>query len=160
MNLKTATLNIKQSSTLKTMQGFTLVEVMIALLIVATALPALMTLIMAQVDGTSHIREKTYAMWIAENQLTRLNLLNNKSHFPTHKIAEKDSGRVSMMGLQWEWSYDTSSDERVPFLRRIDIGVTATGLSDGRGFQGSKTVGKLDPLGSLTVYFGPEETTP
>jgi general secretion pathway protein I len=141
-------------------RGFTLVEVMIALLIVATALPALMTLIMAQVDGTAHIREKTYAMWIAENELTRLNLLNNKTLFPTHKIPEKDSGKLSMMGLQWQWNYETTSDDRVPFLRRIDIGIAATGVSDGKGFQGASGVGKLDPLATLTVYFGPEETTP
>ena len=132
--------------------GFTLIEVMVALLIVSTALPALLILVMAQVDGAAHVREKTYAMWIAENELTRLNMLNNKTYFPSYKLPEKDSGSVDMMGLQWEWQIETSKDERVPILQKIDISVARTGVSQGTGYNGVKNMGKLDPLASLTGY--------
>lgn len=56
-------------------RGFTLLEAMIALMIVAMALPALITLVLTQLDGSASIRDKTYAYWVAENQLTRVRLL-------------------------------------------------------------------------------------
>lgn len=140
------------TSTVKSSSGFTLIEVMIALLIVATALPALILLVMAQVDGAAHVRQKTYAMWIAENELTRLNLLNNKKNFPTFKLSEKDSGKVEMVGLQWQWQIESSKDERVPILLRVDIGVELIGLSDGAGYKGVSKQGKFEPLAGLTGY--------
>jgi general secretion pathway protein I len=134
-------------------KGFTLVEVMIALVIVATALPSLVILVMAQVDGSAHVREKSYAMWIAENELTRLNMMNNnKKLFPTFKLPEKDSGRTEMMGLQWQWQIETTKEDQIPGLVKIDIGVALLGVSEGSGYKGAKDIGKLDNLASLTGY--------
>ena len=148
--------NVKRSvklSSLRLSAGFTLVEVMIALVIVATALPSLVMLVMAQVDGSAHVREKTYAMWIAENELTRLTMLNNdKKNFPTFKLAEKDSGRVEMMGLQWQWQIETTKAEEISGLMKIDIGVALVGLADGGGYGGVKGSAKLDSIASLTGY--------
>ena len=135
--------------------GFTLLEVMVALVIVSTALPALLTLVMAQMDGAAHVREKTYAMWIAENELTRLSLLNNKTNFPTYKLPEKDSGRAEMMGLQWQWQVETSKDEEVPILLKVEIGVSAIGLSDG-SVSKVNILEKIDPIASLTGYMSGE----
>lgn len=132
--------------------GFTLVEVMVALAIVATALPALILLVMAQLDGAAHVREKTYAMWIAENELTRLNILNNKVYFPTYKLPEKDSGSVQMMGLQWQWQLEASKDERVPILVKVDIGVKFLGVAEGSGYTGVKETDDIDPIAVLTGY--------
>ena len=139
----------------KAQRGFTLLEVMVALLIVSTALPALLTLVMAQMDGAAHVREKTYAMWIAENELTRLSLLNNKTNFPTYKLPEKDSGRAEMMGLQWQWQVETSKDEEVPILLKVEIGVSSIGLSDG-SVSKVNILEKIDPIASLTGYMSGE----
>ena len=130
-------------------RGFTLVEVMVALAIVAGALPALVTLVLAQVDGAGHIRDKTYAMWVAENQYARLSMLNNKNFFPTYKLSEKDSGKVEMMGLQWQWGYETSKEERVPVngLLRLDMCVALIGIP---GAPLTQDVDKIDPLANLT----------
>jgi len=135
-------------------KGFTLVEVMIALSIVAMALPALVILVMTQVDGAAHIRNKTYGMWVAENELTRLTLLNNKDLFPTYKLAEKDSGRTEMMGLQWEWKFETSVAEEVPVqgIVRTDIDVSVLGLAEGGGYSGVKDASKVDPIAHITGY--------
>jgi general secretion pathway protein I len=134
-------------------KGFTLVEVMVALMIVAMALPALVILVMTQIDGAAHIRNKTYAMWIAENQLTRLTLLNNKELFPNYKLAEKDSGRMDMMGLQWQWSFETSPAEEIPVpgIVKLDIGVAVLGLAEGGGFS-VKGLEKVDPISRLTGF--------
>lgn len=131
--------------------GFTLVEVMIALSIVATALPAFVMLVTAQVNGAGHVREKTYAMWVAENQLTRLTMLNNKTNFPTYKLPEKDSGNVDMMGLQWQWQIETTKEDEIPGVVKINIGVALLGVSEG-GYNGVKGAAKPDNLASLTGY--------
>lgn len=135
-------------------KGFTLVEVMIALSIVAMALPALIILVMTQVDGAAHIRNKTYAMWIAENELTRLTLLNNKELFPTFKLPGKDSGRAEMMGLEWNWKFETSVAEEIPVkgIVRMDIDVAVLGLSEGGGYSGTKELEKVDPIAHITGY--------
>ncbi len=134
-------------------RGFTLVEVMVSLGIVAMALPALVILVMAQVDGAAHIRNKTYAMWIAENELTRLTLLNNKELFPAYKLAEKESGKVEMMGLQWQWQYETVVAEEIPVkgIVKLDLGVGVLGVADG-SLRPAQGLDKVDPIAYLTGY--------
>ena len=144
-------LMLKRSSA----KGFTLIEVMVALMIVAMALPSLVILVMTQVDGAAHIRNKTFAMWIAENELTRLTLLNNKELFPTYKLPEKDSGTTNMMGLQWQWQFETSAAEEIPVpgFHRIDIDVAVLGIAEtGSGYTGAKGLEKIDPIVNLTGY--------
>ncbi len=144
--------NVKFSRS-RLIAGFTLVEVMIALVIVATALPSLVILVMAQVDGSAHVREKTYAMWIAENELTRLTMLNNnKKNFPTFKLPEKESGSLDMMGLQWQWQIETTKEDEIPGLVKINVGVALLGVAEGGGYKGVKNTTKLDNLASLTGY--------
>lgn len=148
-------MNAKRLSLLRPAQGFTLVEVMVALMIAAMALPALVTLVLTQVDGAAHVREKTYAMWIAENQLTRLNILNNRAYFPMYKLPEKDSGKTQMMGLEWQWQMQASKDERVPLLVKVDIGVAPLGLAENKSTS-SEAFGAVDPLAVLTSYLRAE----
>lgn len=150
--------NVRPMPTFSLAKGFTLVEVMVALMIVAMALPALVILVMSQVDGAAHIRNKTYAMWIAENELTRLTLLNNKELFPTYKLAEKDSGKTDMMGLQWQWQYETATAEEIPVkgIVRLEIGVGVVGVAEGGGFRPAQGLDKVDPIARLTGYMSGE----
>lgn len=135
--------------------GFTLVEVMVALMIAALALPALVTLVLAQVDGAAHVREKSYAMWIAENQLTRFNLLNNRAYFPNYKLPEKDAGKTQMMGLEWQWQMQASKDELVPLLVKVELGVAPIGLAEKKSTS-SETMGVVDPTATLISYLRAE----
>jgi general secretion pathway protein I len=149
--MKTRPVSLNRAST----KGFTLVEVMVALAIVAMALPALITLVMTQIDGAAHIRNKSYAMWIAENELTRLNLLNNKERFPNFKFPEKESGKTEMMGLEWQWQFETTPAEEIPVegVLRLDINVNVLGIIEaGAGFKGVDDAVKSDPLAHLTGY--------
>lgn len=135
-------------------KGFTLVEVMVALMIVAMALPALVILVMSQVDGAAHIRNKTYGMWIAENELTRITLLNNKELFPTFKLPEKDAGKIEMMGLQWQWNIEATTAEEIPVqgILKIDVDVGVLGVADGSSFKPAQGLEKVDSLAHLTGY--------
>lgn len=55
-------------------QGFTLIEVMVALMIIGIALPALMFQLGTQLDGTQVINNRTQAAWVAQDQLALLQL--------------------------------------------------------------------------------------
>ena len=87
-------------SFLKQQLGFTLIEVLVALVIVAAALPALLGLMSQQVDSMRDIRERTIAGWVAENQLTRLRLQNQMSGA---LLAEPVDGKIEMADRTWFW---------------------------------------------------------
>ena len=55
-------------------RGFTLVEVMVALAVVAIALPALMISLYQQVDSTGYLRDKSLAHMVAANKLSELRI--------------------------------------------------------------------------------------
>ena len=142
--------------------GFTLLEAMIALMIVAMALPALITLVMTQLDGSAAIRDKTYAYWIAENQLTRIRLLQQqkaKKALPDYKVPEKDSGTVDMMGLRWQWQLKTIAMDTmpVPGFKRVEIAVRLLGTADGAS-MGRSAVKEDEPaMARLTGYISDPE---
>ena len=56
-------------------QGFTLVEVMVALVIVAVALPALVFTYLQQVDNAGYLRDKWLAGQVIENKWAEVRLL-------------------------------------------------------------------------------------
>ncbi|HCS64854.1 MAG TPA: type II secretion system protein GspI [Cellvibrio sp.] len=143
-------------------RGFTLLEAMIALMIVAMALPALITLVLTQLDGSAAIRDKTYAYWVAENQLTRVRLLQQqkaKKALADYKVPEKDSGTVDMMGLRWQWQMKSIAMDTlpVPGFTRIEIAVRLLGTADGASL-GRASVDEDQPaLARLTGYISDPE---
>lgn len=102
------------------MRGFTLIEVMVALVVVAVALPALLTLVMTQLDGTVMIREKTQAFWVAQNQMTRLQLQHKL--LPGYTLPDTANGEADMMGREWHWRMDVQETE-VEEIVRLEIAV-------------------------------------
>lgn len=101
-------------------QGFTLIEVMVALVVVAVALPALVTLVMTQLDGTAMIREKTQAFWVAENQMTRLQLQHRL--LPDFTLPESANGEIDLSGREWYWLLETEATE-ADEVQRVEISV-------------------------------------
>ena len=53
-------------------RGFTLVEVLVALAIVALGSAAVMTALSTGSQSTSRLRERSYAEWVALNRLTEI----------------------------------------------------------------------------------------
>lgn len=143
-------------------RGFTLLEAMIALMIVAIALPALVTLVMTQLDGSAVIRDKTYAYWVAENQLTRIRLLQQQKmqkRIPDYQVPEKDAGIVDLAGLRWQWQQKTIAMDTLPEpgFKRVEIAVRLLGVADGPTL-GRTTVDNDQPaMALLTGYISDPE---
>ena len=86
----------KQPSPIKKVAGFTLIEVMIALLIVATALGAAAKVTITAANNGVGLTNRTAAQWVALNQLAVLKL---RRQFPVRA----ESGKEKMMMRTWVW---------------------------------------------------------
>ena len=79
-------------------RGFTLLEVLIALTIIALSLGALISTTGSQASSAGYLKQKTIAHWIAMNEFTRLQIENA---FPGKGDAD---GSTVMAGTEWYWT--------------------------------------------------------
>lgn len=100
-------------------RGFTLVEVMVALAIVALALPALMFALQQQVDATGYLRDKSMAHAVATNKLSEVRIL---ALARGDLLKGRESGVVSMADREWYWWMESEVTE-VPLFYRLEIDV-------------------------------------
>ncbi len=100
-------------------KGFTLMEVMVAIMIVGVALPALIFRIQSAVDHTAHMEQKTYAFWIAENKLQEL-VLTRRLQKIVPKAGQNDT--VEYAGEDWHWEVEVE-DTALEGMYRFDIRV-------------------------------------
>jgi general secretion pathway protein I len=100
-------------------RGFTLVEVMVALAIVAIALPAVLVSLYQQIDDTAYLRDKTIAQMVAANKLAEMRLVIASTRVLN---AGKDSGIAPMADREWHWWVETIPAEAPKFFR-IEIRV-------------------------------------
>ena len=103
--------------------GFTLIEVMVALVVATLALVAVMASISQMIDAGTAMRERTYASWIGQNKITEMRLAN------TEPDVSESSGEVEFAGLEWGWTA-TVSETGVEFLYRVDVAVGFAGRND------------------------------
>ncbi|MCH6548612.1 MAG: type II secretion system minor pseudopilin GspI [Proteobacteria bacterium] len=102
-------------------RGFTLIEVMVALVIAALGLAAVAASVSQMVDAGYAMRQRTYASWIAQNKIAELRLAN-----VVPEVSET-SGETDYVGREWLWRA-TISETGVDNLYRVDVRV---GLRDG-----------------------------
>lgn len=103
--------------------GFTLIEVMVALAIAALALGAVAAAISQMVDSATAMQQRTYASWIAQNQIAELRLAN-----VVPEVSE-DSDQVEFADQEWTWR-STVSETGVENLFRVDVDVSLAGSDD------------------------------
>ena len=104
-------------------RGFTLIEVMVALVVASLALVAVMASISQMIDAGTAMRDRTYAAWIAQNKIAELRLANTEPEVST------SNGEVEFAGLEWGWTA-TISETGVQYLYRVDVGVSFAGSDD------------------------------
>lgn len=100
-------------------RGFTLVEVMVALAIVAIAVPALLFTLDQQIDGTAHLRDRSLAGIVASNRLTELRLALRGGQ---RRLQGSLSGSETMADREWHWRVQTSATQ-LPGFSRVEIVV-------------------------------------
>jgi len=103
-------------------QGFTLVEVMVALAVVALALPALLVSLYQEIDATAHLRDKAAAHAVAANKLTELRLLAAAQNVV---LDGSESGSATMSGRDWYWRVETKETALAEF-QRVEVSVRAS----------------------------------
>lgn len=101
-------------------QGFTLIEVMVALMVITISLFAIFKSTSSVTWHASYLKEKTFANWVAQNQIA---LYRSKK---TWGSVSNTSGQVNMADLEWDWKMHISKTEN-PSVRKIDVEVFVDG---------------------------------
>jgi general secretion pathway protein I len=118
-------------------RGFTLVEVLVALMIVAIGLAALMLSVSSTARTSGYLRDKTLAQWMALNRLSEVRL--NLSKFGQNT----DTGEIYFANRTWHYDtryYDTSIASMKRVVVRIYAGDAKTKgnpVAESIGFLGS-----------------------
>lgn len=100
------------------LSGFTLIEVLLALAIIAIALTALLKATAQNIENTHRIKEKTISHWIAMQgvAMIQLKLIHvNQSQEATQS--------TTMLGEQWYWRAKISSTP-IKKMQQITISVS------------------------------------
>lgn len=104
-------------------KGFTLIEVLVALAIVAVALAAGMRALAQSADGATSLKARTLALWVAQNQLAKAQLADPP---PSPGSA---NGEAVQAGMRFIWR-ETISPTPNPVFRKVDIVVAEPGVPD------------------------------
>ncbi len=101
---------------MRRVQGFTLLEVLVALAIFALVAASVLSATARSLQTASRLEEKTLAMWIADNRLTELQL----SQSP---VADgREQGEVEFAGRRWQWQSEVQGTSE-PDMRRVTLWV-------------------------------------
>ncbi len=116
----------RQHSGVNAQNGFTLLEIMVALMIFATAAVALTKSITESASSTSALEERQFADLVANNVL--VDILREG-------YGNRESDTVELAGYNFKWQR-VLQDTPHPSIRRVDITVT---LADGKDTLASRS---------------------
>jgi general secretion pathway protein I len=100
---------------------------MVALAVVAVAVPALLLTLSQQLDGTRYLQDRIQAQWIAANRLAELRLVAAaKGTLQTGLI----TGSEDMAGRVWYWWSEGEATQVPDFFRyEVTVSDSEDGLS-------------------------------
>lgn len=99
-----------------TQAAFTLIEIMVALAIIALTMGAIIENTTASTKNAAYLRDKTIAGWVAQNQIT---LVRAKRQW-TNKSNKQ--GVTEMAGQEWSWKMTIKKTDDAN-MRRITVNV-------------------------------------
>ena len=129
-------------------RGFTLIEVVVALIVVSLGMLAVIETVGSTARNSSYLRDKTIAHWVAMNKLTEVRLQANAP------AVDKSSDEVEMAGREWRWTVEVKQTP-VETIRRIDVSVRPaeapekSSMASVSGFFGTAVA----PAGTTTVVW-------
>ena len=97
-------------------RGFTLLEVMIALLVVALGMGAVLSVTGESAWKSAHLRHSTIASWVAYNEIAMYRAKG------TWNNSKQRSGETEMANQKWEWTM-TFIDTPNPSVREVEVEV-------------------------------------
>src|ERR1700741_5191378 len=126
--------------------GFTLIEVVVALAIVAAGISAVFKTIGEPASSIDRLKDASFAAWIADNRLAEMRLTGQ---LPS---VDETEGDVEFAGRRWHWTANVSQTQ-VEGIRRIDMTVRREG--DPPGSSLAKLAGFV---GATALAAGPSST--
>lgn len=100
--------------------GYSLMEAMVALFILAVATVGLTRATQAHIDGVRGLEQRVIAQWVAENRLVELNL----------EGAAATPARSTVRMMDRDWSVDVATrNTDDPDLLAVDVAVAEAGTT-------------------------------
>jgi general secretion pathway protein I len=103
--------------------GFTLIEMLVALAILAISLAAVQRAVSGALDNAFELKQRLLASWVAENRLAELRALRVLP--PTGET----SGEEEQAGIHFHWRSQVSGTPN-PYVERVEIRVAASADGD------------------------------
>lgn len=101
--------------------GFTLLEVLVALMILAITMAALIKGVSESAASTAYLRDKTFAHWVGMNKIAEL---QSAAAWPA---TGTQRGREEMVNRDWYWQ-TVISDTFDEDMRRLEVYVGDEGV--------------------------------
>lgn len=129
------------------MRGFTLIEVLVALAIVAIGMAAVLETLSSSANTIVYLQDKTFAGWVALNRLEATRLSG------TVPQAGTSSDTLSYAGQSWAWQQKVTTTQ-IPGMVEIEVDVKPADSTAGddkgwyasaMGFMGSAIAPSTDP---------------
>ncbi|MGE0370289.1 MAG: type II secretion system minor pseudopilin GspI [Gammaproteobacteria bacterium] len=98
--------------------GFTLLEILVALAVIAIALAAIVGETVHHLGNAARLNDRTLSHWVAMNRITEQQL---STTWPAVGVT---TGTSDMAGREWFWTLKVSSTED-DGVRRLDVEVRA-----------------------------------
>lgn len=102
-------------------RGFTLIEVLIALAIVATVLGGALALVRGAIGNHEYLERRLFAEWVADNTLNAYRLE------PQRFDRRHRSGEETVLARPFSWTLDVAETDRdppQPALLEVTVAVT------------------------------------
>ena len=117
---------------MRAVKGFTLIEVLVALAIVAIGMAAVLEALTSSANTALYLEDKTLAQWVALNRIETVRLTG------TVPTGGTSNDNIDYAGRSWEWQQKVSNTQ-IPGMVQIEVDVRPADskAGDDRGWYAS-----------------------